>query len=132
MIIFGTRGVTMTKESGDFACPGCGGSQQRYVRKSVRRFFTLYFIPLLPLNKLGEYIQCERCGGQYNEQVLNFDPAAQQAKFRAEFAEHIKRITILTALADGDVDDAELEVIRDYYKKLSGATLSGPELEREL
>jgi hypothetical protein len=132
MILFGTRGVTSIADSGSFACPGCGGTQQRYLRKSVRRFFTLYFIPVIPLNKVGEYIECQHCGNTYNEQVLSHDPAAQQAKSLAELFEHVKRIMIVTALADGRVDDAELEAIREYYKKLSGATLNGPDLEREL
>jgi tellurite resistance protein len=132
MIIFGTRGVTLTKESGEFACPGCGGSRQTYTRKTVRRFFTLYFVPIIPLNKVGEYLECQRCRNSYNEQVLSFDPAAQQAKQKAEFIEHLKRIMILAALADGRVDDEELDVIRDLYKKLTGATLGGADFEREL
>jgi uncharacterized membrane protein YebE (DUF533 family) len=132
MIIFGTRGVTWTGESGEFNCPGCGGSRQNYTRKTVRRFFTLYFIPVIPLNKVGEFIECQRCHNTYNEQVLRFDPAAEQAKKRAEFIEHLKRVMILTALADGQVDDAERDAIRQQYQSLSGATLSGADLEREL
>ena len=53
MIIFGTRGVTFTPEKGEFFCPGCC-AERSFARKSVRRFFTLYFIPLVPLDKLGE------------------------------------------------------------------------------
>jgi tellurite resistance protein len=132
MIIFGTRGVTRTKESGEFVCPGCGGTQQPYQRKTVRRFFTLYFIPIIPLDQVGEYIECQRCHNSYNEQVLHYDPAAQQAKKRAEFVEHLKRVMILTALADGSVNDGELKAIRELHHRLSGATLSGPDLEREL
>ena len=51
MIIFGTRGVTWNGESGEFVCPGCGGTTQQYTRKTIRRFFTLYFIPLIPLDR---------------------------------------------------------------------------------
>jgi tellurite resistance protein len=132
MIIFGSRGVTLTNESGEFACPGCGGSRQTYIHKTVRRFFTLYFVPIIPLNKVGEYYECQRCRNTYNEQVLSFDPTEQQEKKKAEFVEHLKRIMILTAVADGRVDDEELDVIRDYYKKLSGVSLGGADLEREL
>jgi uncharacterized membrane protein YebE (DUF533 family) len=131
-IIFGTRGVTWTLKSGQFACPGCGGTQQAYDHKSVRRFFTLYFIPVIPLNKLGEYVQCRRCGGQYNVEVLDHDPAAQSARLRAEFIEHTKRVMILAALADGEVDDREAEAITRIYRDLSGAELTGPELRREV
>ena len=52
MIVFGTRGVTSTKETGPFNCLFCG-DQRAYSRKSVRRFFTLYFIPVIPLDEMG-------------------------------------------------------------------------------
>jgi uncharacterized membrane protein YebE (DUF533 family) len=132
MIIFGTRGITRTRESGQFHCPGCGGAQQFYTRKTVRRFFTLYFVPIIPLNTVGEYIECQRCHNSYNEQVLQYDPAAQQAKQRAEFVEHLKRVMVLTALAGGHVEDAQREAIRQQYQSLSGKVLSAEELEREL
>lgn len=64
MIIFGTRGITTTPEKGDFHCPSCDATQ-KYGLKRVRRFFTLYFIPLIPLNKLGEYVECVTCKDTY-------------------------------------------------------------------
>ena len=53
----------------EFFCPQCGpGSTFKWRR--IRRFFTLYFIPLIPLDKLGEYIECQGCNGTYDIQVL--------------------------------------------------------------
>jgi hypothetical protein len=132
VILFGTRGVTSIANSGTFACPGCGGTQQPYLLKSVRRVFTLYFVPIIPLNKVGQFIECQRCKNTYKDQVLSFDPAAQKEKASAEFFEHVKRIMVVTALVDGRVDDAKLEAIRAFYNTLSGGSLSGPDLEREL
>jgi hypothetical protein len=132
MIIFGTRGVTWSKESGDFACPGCGCTRQPYTRKTVRRFFTLYFIPLIPLDKLGEYVECQNCHNKYNEQVLSHDPAAEQAKVRAEVVEHIKRVMVLTAVAGGDVGYLQAAAIRNFCKELAGATLTQEEIDKEV
>jgi tellurite resistance protein len=132
MILFGSRGVTLTSASGTFVCPGCGGTQQPYQHKTVRRFFTLYFVPLIPLDKLGEYIECQRCHNTYKVEVLNFNPAVEQAKAQKELVEHVKRIMIVTALADGEADDAELEAIRDFYRELSGVTLTPADLQREV
>ena len=39
---------------------------------------------------------------------------------------------IVTALADGHADQAELDAVRETYQNLAGAALSGPELEREV
>jgi uncharacterized tellurite resistance protein B-like protein len=132
MIIFGTRGVTWTKESGDFVCPGCGGSPQRYKRKTVRRFFTLYFIPLIPLDKVGEYIQCERCGGTFNDRVLSYNPAAERAKVQSDFHDYVRRMTVLAALADGQVDSKEIDAVRHVYQNLTGTVLGDSDIQQEL
>jgi len=69
LIIFGSRSVTGSKGTGSFDCPRCG-TNRPYDHKRVRRFFTLYFIPLIPLSTLGEYIECGGCGGTYKPEVL--------------------------------------------------------------
>jgi hypothetical protein len=69
LIIFGSRSVTGSKGTGSFHCPRCGPDQP-YDHKRVRRFFTLYFIPLIPLGTIGEYIECGRCAGTYKPEVL--------------------------------------------------------------
>lgn len=73
IIIFGTRGVERKIGTGLFRCPNCQADSP-YVRKKVSRFFTLYFIPLIPLGTLGELIRCDRCGSQYSTEVLNLGP----------------------------------------------------------
>ena len=93
MIIFGTRGITYRKDGGRFFCPECDG-EQPYDRKRVRRFFTLYFIPLIPLNLLAEYIECPRCGGTYREDILSCDPRAAKEKVDAEFHRAVRRVMI--------------------------------------
>ena len=77
-IIFGTRGVKSTKEEGQFHCPQCNSSQH-YRHRSVRRFFTLYFIPLIPLDKLGEYVECSSCRNTYIKRILEMSPVAERA-----------------------------------------------------
>jgi hypothetical protein len=73
LIIFGRRTMTKTNHSGSFRCPGCG-PDQTYVHKEVKRWFTLYFIPIIPLGTVGAYIQCTRCHGQFTEDVLHYLP----------------------------------------------------------
>jgi zinc-ribbon family len=69
LIIFGRKSVTGSKGRGQFPCPTCQ-SIQSYDHKRVRRFFTLYFIPLIPLGTIGEYIECDRCKGTFKPTVL--------------------------------------------------------------
>ncbi len=72
-IIFGTRGVRSTIQEGQFYCPQCNG-QSRYKHKKVTQFFTLYFIPLIPLGNKGQYVECQRCKNTYIERILQMQP----------------------------------------------------------
>ena len=82
MIIFGTRGVTSTSSKGNFHCPACRG-ERPYAAKRMRRFFTLYFIPLIPLDVLQEWIECGKCGGTFRPEVLRRAPPPPQDSLRA-------------------------------------------------
>ncbi|MEO1972861.1 MAG: hypothetical protein ABGX07_14975, partial [Pirellulaceae bacterium] len=70
--------------------------EQTYSLKQVRNFFTLYFIPVIPLNIAGRFIECHSCGTCYEEEVLSYDPEIE----RAETAAQMLRIMVLAALAD--------------------------------
>lgn len=131
MIIFGTRGVTYNAATGDFYCPACQGDGG-YKHKRVRRFFTLYFIPVIPMNLHGEYVECERCKNAYHLDVLQFDPKAQAAEFEAEFHKAIKRVAVQMMLADGVVDDDEIRVIQEVYAELTGSQLGHDAVQAEI
>ena len=122
-IIFGTRGVTSTPDRGSFHCPQCG-LQCSYALKSVRRFFTLYFIPLIPLDKLSEYVECDSCKGTFNSGVLSFDPAAEREAFLAEFQVAVRDVLVQMMLADGEVSSDEVEAIRMICADIGGLQLT--------
>jgi hypothetical protein len=69
LIIFGRKSVTSSTARGSFMCPACQ-SQQAYDHKLVRKFFTLYFLPIIPLGTLGEYVECGGCKGTFKPTVL--------------------------------------------------------------
>lgn len=129
-VIFGTRGVRSTQERGSFYCPQCQ-DKRSYEKKSVRRFFTLFFIPVIPLDQIGEYVECAGCAGTFKEAVLSYDPQAEQRRFEAEFQKAMKRLMIHMLLADGRVDDSELEAVSDIYERLSGQAVSPDEIGAE-
>ena len=131
MIIFGTRGVTTTPEQGHFQCPTCA-SQQAYALKRVRRFFTLYFIPLIPLDSLGEYVECGTCRDSYNTAVLDYNPANDQQQMEAEYYTAIKKVMIYILLADGIIDDEEVKTTQQIYQDVSGKSISEQALLAEI
>ena len=87
-IIFGTRGVRSTIKEGQFNCPQCM-SERNYKHKKVTQFFTLYFIPLIPLSNKGTYVECQSCKNTYIEGVLDMGRIIRE-KERATSVEQIQ------------------------------------------
>jgi hypothetical protein len=78
MIIFGVSvfyifGLIGT---GQFHCPQCGGDRE-YEHRRGRRFFTLFFLPVIPLDKVGEVVRCKTCRTRFNPVVLSRPTVAQ-------------------------------------------------------
>jgi tellurite resistance protein len=130
IIIYGTRGMTSVGGMGRFHCPACGESAYRH--QKVRRWFTLFFIPMIPLDLAGEYIECGKCMGTFEMEVLSYDPAAERAKFEAAFQIAIRRTMVKMCLADGVVDPEEVVAIREIYAKLAGVELSEDDVGEEI
>ena len=76
LIIWGLRVFFHTIGQGTFHCQRCGGDRE-YRHRAGRRFFTLFFIPVIPLTKVGELVQCGTCGTRYHLEVLRLHTAAQ-------------------------------------------------------
>jgi hypothetical protein len=75
LFIWGLRVVYRTLGQGVFFCRRCGGDRN-YRHRSGRRFITVFFIPLVPLNKTGEHVQCLTCKTRYVTDVLRLPTTA--------------------------------------------------------
>ncbi len=73
MIIFGTTTINTTMNEGVFHCPRCS-SEQNFRHRKANGFFTLYFIPIIPIGSRGTFVECSSCGGTYSDEVLSYDP----------------------------------------------------------
>ncbi|MEE8435557.1 MAG: TerB family tellurite resistance protein [bacterium] len=134
LIIFGIRGITTTPETGQFFCPSCE-TDRIFYRKVVRNWFTLYFIPLIPLGRAGEYVECDLCLKTYEAEVLSLDRVqfeAENAEFQAEFQKALQDVMILIMLADGKELADEKEMILSIYSTLSGEDLDEDKLRQNV
>jgi len=75
-LIFGLRVYFRTIGEGTFHCQRCGGDRP-YRHRTGRRWIHLFFIPVIPLDKAGEFIQCAQCGTRYAAGVLALPTTAQ-------------------------------------------------------
>lgn len=127
MIIWGSRGLTSTLEECQLPCPQCGGMQPGRL-KQVRNFFTIYFIPIIPLNVAGRFVECSMCAGTFGEEILSYDPEKQ----RQEDETRMLRVMVMAALADGRVDDLEQAEIHKQYQEITGLPLVAATLAEEI
>jgi hypothetical protein len=79
LVIWGLRVIYRTIARGVFFCRKCGGDRD-YRRRTGRRFITVFFIPLIPLNKTGEHVQCTRCKTRYVTEVLRVPTVARMQR----------------------------------------------------
>jgi hypothetical protein len=89
MIIFGTRGRHKKLDEGPFFCPNCN-QQRRYDHKKIQRYFSLYFIPVVPMDTVTEYIECQTCGTTFKPEVLTMEPAPAQPRDLAQSLNQIE------------------------------------------
>ena len=150
-IIFGTRGIRSTIKEGKFLCPQCQEFAP-YKHKKVTQFFTLYFIPLIPLGSKGTYVECQQCRNTFVERVLELShiqaeqPRIQEnqvvnqieeavvvnkieenippKEFLSEKQKAIKKLLILMILADGKVENAEISAFHSIYKETTGLVVN--------
>ena len=128
MIFFGTRGVKSTLEEGTFICPQCA-NEQHYKHKKVTRFFTLYFIPLIPLGKAGEFVECQNCQGTFVPRVLDFDPDQGKNEFESLYEKALRHSMVLMMLADGEIDENEMITVHKIINKFSHHDITFDELK---
>lgn len=108
MIIYGTRGREVHVGSGHFNCPRCQ-CQQEYNQKEVKRYFTLYFIPLIPMGTAGGYVQCRSCAGTFATDILSYDPEVERQKTAVTF----RRLSVLFLLDVKRVTSPTLRALQD-------------------
>ena len=83
----------------------------------MRNFFTVYFIPLIPLNQAGEFVECNHCRGKFEPSVVELTPAALEELQQQATNELIRRV-LVTMLGQTDiVRDEELDVVHAFMRE---------------
>ena len=128
LIIFGTRGRSHTIGTGSFYCPREGGDRQ-YEHKEARRYFTLFFIPLIPLDRLGDYVECTTCQSTYYTTVLE---APTGATIQDVMTQAIRHVAVALTVADGHIDPAERRVAVDVVRQFASVEYGEADFETDL
>jgi hypothetical protein len=126
LLIFGmtTRMKVLGRET--IHCPKCGVDRVGAL-KQARRWFSLFFIPLIPLKVLGELIQCETCGTTFGADVRSLPTSAALA---TELLEATREATALLLRIDDPA--SAREVARQVLSEVAGRPWSAEELDADI
>ncbi len=72
LILFGTKDRREMIAEGQFVCPKCG-VERHYEVISIKEWFTLFFVPILPTannEEREEFVECKTCKKVYDVDVL--------------------------------------------------------------
>lgn len=64
MIIFGTKSIPSVIKTGEFNCPNCQ-NKRNYTLKRFKKYFHIFFIPLIQTDNLGDGLECSNCFTNY-------------------------------------------------------------------
>lgn len=128
MIIWGFRVIWRAIADGVFHCPQ-EDRDQPYKLKRAQRFFTLFFIPLIPLKKMGEAVECQGCKTKFEKSVLD-RPTADQMGERLGEAARVGVVALLRidAPAAASAREEALRVVTD----LSNAPYDDTQLNSDI
>ncbi len=111
-IMWGFKVMFRSVGEGEFHCPGCG-VDRRYSLRRARRWFTLFFIPVIPLKEVGSVIECSTCHRRFSEEVLSLPTANETADSigfaRRALAAHMVDVSDNTTVAR----EAAIAVMRE-------------------
>ena len=119
-IVFGTTGLKHKVSDSpilDNSCPNCDNGN--LVNKLYRRWFTLFWIPLIPLDVVDRFYECDGCSSAYSEDIKSILTQSQEkqdaAQIEARFIFGKALIASMThmAIIDGDFDQQEEREIMD-------------------
>jgi hypothetical protein len=95
ILIWGLRARAKQLATGMFCCPSCG-VDRTYSHKQLKRWFTAFFIPLIPLKVLGEFVECTTCNAKFKPTVLSL-PTTESLQKNLLLAMRGAVITVLGA-----------------------------------
>ena len=128
MIIWGWRVRKKTIGTGVFFCPGEGGDRN-YEHRQARRWFTIFFIPLIPLKELGDFIECTSCENTYYPDVLKGKTASEIEDISTIAIRHV---AVSMALADGTVDPRERDAAVTVVQRFASHPYDLDDLDSDL
>ncbi len=128
ILIWGWRARKKTLGEGVFFCPRDQGDRN-YRHRSARRWFTFFFIPLIPLNDLGDFVECESCKSTFYPNVLS---AKTNTQIEDVLTIGLRYLVVAMIAADGVVDPNEKQAALAVMQRYANRPYDLSSLEADL
>ena len=128
LLIWGWKARFKTLREGMFHCPSCG-ADRHYRLRQARRWFTFFWIPVIPLQQLGEFVECSSCQSSYNEGVLTLPTTAQLSD---NLSIATRGLAVAMVTADGSVEPSERERAIELIRSSLGGEYDSGNFDADL
>jgi len=115
--LVGERVTGKTKDAGISACAVCG-DDEHFSHVVETNYFSLFGLPLLPIEKLADYYRCDRCNNSYADLLVELPTQVPV----------LQRTLSYILLGYGQTGKSDL--IRDICLKLCGFDYSAEEMRK--
>jgi tetratricopeptide (TPR) repeat protein len=116
ILLFGTRPIVSDDPAGgsvNAVCPRCG-QRADIVAKSVRNWFTLFFIPVFPVSGSRRFSQCSHCGAQFPVEARQLG----QHVAAAEREQSQRAIALYNSLRNSPANSITLNELMTLYASM--------------
>lgn len=129
ILIWGFRVIGKKLSTGQFFCPNCR-CDRGYVLKQMRRWFTLFWIPLFPTGKqYGEVVECDACHQTFRPDVLSA-PTTAALSDHLRYASRVAAVAMLSVT--GPTDERARLATRNLVVTSGTAPYGDAELDADL
>jgi len=98
----------------------------------MRRFFSIYFIPLIPLNRNGSYIECIQCRAKLDSSVLQYDPHKTEEDMKLKLTLACKQAMYSVCITSGPLEPLQIDTICHYLHRTSATQGSVEMVQSEI
>ncbi len=129
LILFGEQKIVRIAGEGKFPCPVCEGTR-RYEHIRGRNVFSIFFIPLLPLEEVSNYVECQNCGNSFHPGIIDEKSGTNDGE-EPEYWRGARRIMVQIIRNYGAGGQA-VNKVQEIYKEITSAELSEQEVRDEM
>lgn len=126
LILFGEKIIEKICQEGQFQCPDCG-CERDFKLIRIRNFFTLFFIPLIPFEEQGHYVECQHCKTSFHPLIIDHYQQYNDAPYRLALLRILGQVLI-----DRGHTQQNQEILQSIYEQFTHQHASDHNIQQHI